>query len=150
MNNTNLKGLEEDRAKRAYDFAKFGTLISSPMQDEGVFYKDDKYSSYVKKIPMFIKTNGLGSTLAFVKSKIAKEKNNKTPGIQENPKNAYDLIYVQIKKWLVEKSLINANEELVEHIISLDSIKYRQITAEVLAFFNWLRRFAEGLDSKGE
>lgn len=124
--NTNtIKSLEQGRAKFAYECASEGS--QQPTKKE--------YKSHVKKIPMLIKTNGLGSTFAFVKSK----KNDA----------AYRLIYEQTKQWLKrdEKTLLNVNEDddLVEKIISLDSPGYRAITNEVLAFFNWLTRFAEGL-----
>ncbi|QIB27284.1 type III-B CRISPR module-associated protein Cmr5 [Caloranaerobacter azorensis] len=80
---------------------------------------------------MLIKVNGLGATLAFMKSK----------------GNTYDIIYAQIGEWLKadEKNLIEIENELVESVISLDSPDYRMVTNEVLAFLNWLRRFAEGL-----
>jgi len=35
--------------------------------------------------------------------------------------------------------------DFVEWVISCDSSKYRYITKEILAFLNWLKRFAEGL-----
>ncbi len=124
-NTTTIKGLEQGRAKFAYDCALEGS--QQPTKKE--------YKSHVKKIPVLIKTNELGSTFAFVKSK----KNDA----------AYQLIYEQTKQWLKrdEKTLLNINEDddLVEKIISLDSPGYRAITNEVLAFFNWLTRFAEGL-----
>ncbi|WP_250160083.1 type III-B CRISPR module-associated protein Cmr5 [Caloranaerobacter azorensis] len=61
--------------------------------------------------------------------------------------NTYDIIYAQIGEWLKadEKNLIEIENELVESVISLDSPDYRMVTNEVLAFLNWLRRFAEGL-----
>lgn len=144
VNKTNLVGIEQGRAKAAYDYAKVGKLISSSFSFEGEKYKDDKYSSYVKKIPMLIKTNGLGSTFAFVKSNFKKAKKDKQPGSDQNPKNAYDLIYKQTKDWLVSKALITPDKDLIDDIISKKSTEYRVITNEVLAFFNWLRRFAEG------
>lgn len=150
MNNTDtIKGLEQGRAKFAYDCALEGKSIFKKVQIGTEWFKDDKYKSYVKKVPMLIKSNGPGSTFAFVKSKREKEKTGKMPGEKENPKNAYDLIYEQTKRWLIkdEKTLLNINEndDLVKKIISLDSPEYRAITNEVLAFFNWLTRFAEGL-----
>jgi CRISPR-associated protein Cmr5 len=58
--NTNtIKSLEQGRAKFAYECASKGS--QQPTKKE--------YKSHVKKIPMLIKTNGLGSTFAFVKSK---------------------------------------------------------------------------------
>jgi len=131
-NNTNtIKGLEQGRAKSAYECAVEG----------GDIKKKKEYKSYVKKIPMLIKTNGLGATFAFIKSKSSTDENK--------PGYAYDLIYKQTKDWLKkdEKKLLDIGDEndLVEQIISLDSPEYRTVTIEVLAFFNWLRKFAEGL-----
>ncbi|RKX56013.1 MAG: type III-B CRISPR module-associated protein Cmr5 [Thermotoga sp.] len=134
MNNTTtMKGIEQGRAKFAYKCAKKGSEI------EKKEYKS--YVSYVKKIPMLIKTNGLGVTFAFIKSKSSNDKSKAG--------YAYHLLYNQTKEWLKkdDKNLIHMNEsdDLVEKMISLNSQEYRAVTIEVLAFFNWLRRFAEGL-----
>jgi putative transposase len=51
---------------------------------------------------------------------------------------AYDLIYTQTKEWLK----VPQNVELVKWIIDQDSQLYRAVTNEVLALFNWLKRFA--------
>ena len=133
INNQNFRrGIEQGRASFAYEkvFAAKGTLGSN----------DKKYKSYVKKIPMLIKTNGLGATLAFIK---AKSKPNSDEG------KVYELIYKHITAWLKsdEKGLLNIkdDDDLVKVIISLDSAEYRAVTNEVLAFLNWLRRFADGL-----
>lgn len=58
-------------------------------------------------------------------------------------------VYEQTTEWLKKdkKQLIDlsGNSDLVKEIISLNSPEYRAVTAEVLAFFKWLSRFAEGL-----
>ncbi len=124
------KKLEQGRAEFAFQKAQEGSKSSKPSE----------YKSYVKKIPMLIKTNGLGATFAFINSK----------------GGTYGLIYTQTKEWLVEQKkntgidFLNLGEnikdfELIEKIISLDSTSYRAATVEVLAFFNWLKRFADGL-----
>jgi CRISPR-associated protein Cmr5 len=121
-----IHGIEQGRADFAYQCAKKGSEISKPKE----------YKSYVKKIPMMIKTNGLGATLAFAMSK-------KKGG------NAWELIYTQLSDWLQTEGnkylLDNKTGELSQIVIQLDSGQYRAVTNEVLAFFNWLRRFAEGL-----
>ena len=132
MNNeSKLKGLDRGRAKFAYDCAKEGSTIP----------KKKEYKSYVKKIPLLIKTNGLGATFAFVKSK--SDADIKKSGY------AYHLIYQQTADWLKndEKKLIILNnaDDLIGKIIDLDSPEYRAVTNEVLAFFTWLRRFADGM-----
>lgn len=112
---------------------------SKPFEDKllSIYTKYGKeYKSYVKKIPMLIKTNGLGATFAFVLSKAEKG-------------NPYYLIYEQTTAWLKadQKKLLalTANRDLINTIITLDSSQYRAVTNEVLAFLNWLKRFADGL-----
>lgn len=94
------------------------------------------YRSYSRKIPQMVLSNGLGQTLAFVKSKA-------------RDGNAYDVLYSQIADYLKSNSTSRIkmpdNAELVEWVISLDSYNYHYATEEILAFLNWLRRFAEGL-----
>lgn len=121
---SNIKTLEQGRASKAYEYALAGSKIE----------KKKEYKSYVKKIPMLIKTNGLGSAFAFIKSK----------------GETYNLIYNQTYQWLKTDNKLGIfnpqqNEDLVEKIINLESTQYRALTNEVLAFFNWLRRFADGL-----
>ena len=122
---TAIKGIEQGRANFAYEKA---LEAKSKLKENG-----KKYKAYVKKLPMLIKTNGLGASLAFVKSKESEE--------------AYGLIYQNLTEWLKsdEKKLINIEDDLVKTVISLNSAEYRAVTNEVLAFLNWLRRFADGL-----
>ncbi|MGQ9702774.1 MAG: type III-B CRISPR module-associated protein Cmr5, partial [bacterium] len=115
----------------------------------GEWFNDDKYASYVKKLPQMILSNGLGQTLAFVLSKKKKQKNDNNPGSEANPKNAYDLIYEQITKYLKKdipvRIKLPENIDLLEWVISCNSTDYRYITQEILAFLNWLKRFVEGM-----
>lgn len=158
-----ISSIEQGRARFAYDFAQEGQHILKEHPIDQEYFKDDKYLSHVKKVPMQIKTNGLGAACAFTFSKQQKVKNGKiAPGKKENPKNAYDLLYRQITLWLKQepKQLIppklwkdekqgkdgNAKDrELVDVLLDLNSSQYRAVTVEVLALFAWLRRFAEGL-----
>ncbi|GAB5047028.1 type III-B CRISPR module-associated protein Cmr5 [Thermodesulfovibrio sp. TK110] len=105
-------------------------------------YKEN-YSSYTKKLPTMILSNGLGQTLAFVKSK-AKDG------------NAYELLYAQMSEYMKSNSVIRIQmppdkNELIEWVISCNSKEYRWITQELLAFLNWLKRFTEGMiEEEGE
>jgi len=136
---TTITGIEQGRAKFAYDCAKKGKTPDSEYP-----FKDTEYKSYVKNLPSLIKTNGLGQTLAFYKSKRQKESDKK--------KNAYDLIYNQLYKWLIHENCLTRHvvvsaigEDLVEKVISMKSLDYRTVTIEVLTFVNWLKRFTDGL-----
>jgi len=123
----NLRKLEGGRAIYAFISAKDGIKIS-------------EYESWAKKMPMLIKTNGLGAGLAFLKSKA---KNG----------NVYDKLYEQSKAWLTHTDCplrtmlgFHTNCELVEEVVKLESPQYRAATQELITFFNWVRRFASGLE----
>jgi CRISPR-associated protein Cmr5 len=135
---SNIKKLEQGRAKFAWDRAVNAKSITSVSYDE--------YKSYAKSLPMMIKNNGLGATLAFIRSK----KTNKN-----GQNTAYGQIYEDLSAYFAEPNrsfLIDNqqtdNRELVAKIIDLDSYHYRLATVEALAFLLWLRRFAEGLGKK--
>lgn len=127
--NVNLiQKLEQGRAEFAYKCVNSALTLESRKQKE--------YKSYVKKIPQMILSNGLGPTLAFV---LAKSENG----------NAYDLIYNQIGKYLRSEAAsrirLPDQIDLIEWITSCNSTEYKYASREILSFFNWLRRFAEGL-----
>ncbi|QQS28001.1 MAG: type III-B CRISPR module-associated protein Cmr5 [Sphingobacteriales bacterium] len=147
-NITTCRGIEQKRADYAFECAlEAKNSTDSPLQIGNDFYKSKNYKSYAKKIPMLVKSNGLGASFAFILSKKGKEKreNNQTfaPGTQRNPKNAYDLIYKQTSDWINSKYSFTG--DFSEFIITRNSNEYRTITNEVIALFTWLRRFAEGL-----
>lgn len=139
---TTLRGIEHGRADYAFESAKEGAGLNRPKK------VDKAYKAYAKKIPMLVKSNGLGATFAFIFSK----KKNET----DKKDYAYWTIYNQTDKWLrVEKASIfpfipqkdkdGKDIEFADALILLDSNQYRAITVEVISLFTWLRRFAEGL-----
>ena len=135
----NIKKLEQGRAKYAYKCVENAIEKFPKKPDAKEASKDAKaFKSYSKKLPMMIKTNGLGAALAFALSKGKSDEN--TP---------WGLLYKQIHEWLkYEKQWLLGNNpptDLSKAAINLDSQEYRALTVEVLAFLNWLRRFAEGL-----
>lgn len=119
--NNSRKTLEQGRAKQAFQDAQ-----------KGVKENKDAYKSYAKKVPMLIKTNGLGATLAFMKEK----------------KKEYKILYDGIQYWLKTGSPIKSlfgDNDLLEEVIRMPSDNYRACTRETLAYLNWVKRFAEGL-----
>jgi CRISPR-associated protein Cmr5 len=147
-NGITSKGVENGRAEFAYKCALSGKdIYNKKTEIDHEVFEDKNYKSYVKKIPMLIKTNGLGATFAYVKSKKAKDKENKKAGSKENCKNGYDLIYTQTSDWLISKGMITKESELIAQLVSekCSSSEYRRLTIETLALFNWLKRFADGL-----
>jgi len=120
--------LEKGRAEFAYKKVKEVLSQDKKIQKE--------YRSHVKKLPQMIFSNGLGQAIAFVFSKRQKDK-------------AYELIYNQLSAYLEGQNTTritkDKSQKLEEWVISLDSLSYRYATEEVLAFLNWLRKFAEGM-----
>ncbi|EAY27843.1 type III-B CRISPR module-associated protein Cmr5 [Microscilla marina] len=134
MSNRTLRTtLEQGRAAFAFACAQVAK------KDLGS--KAKEYKAYAKKMPMLIKTNGLGAALAFAFSK--GNKNGKP-----DTSKSWGLLYAHIEEWIRkdEKQVLPlGNEPLVKAIIHQDSAQYRAATIEVLAFLAWLRRFADGL-----
>jgi CRISPR-associated protein Cmr5 len=112
---TTRNTLEQGRAQHAFEQAKKYTGDK------------EKFASYAKKLPMMIKTNGLGASMAF-----AKAKNEK----------AWKELFQAIEEWLKEKNYVQ--EALLEELVKMDSTSYRILTNEIIAYLSWLRRFAEG------
>ena len=75
--------------------------------------------------------------MAFVYSK---KKNGK-----KDDEKAYATLYGNIEERLKEIDLLEKDDELIKTSVEIDSTEYREITIEVLALFNWLRRFADGM-----
>lgn len=160
MSNSNLRQLEGGRATEAYMCAQ--EAVNTSQQATQIvrfgdkYYKSSNYKSYVKKAPMWIKTNGIGAAIAFILSKRENsskkiDRQNYQPGDHIiHPQNAYGLLYEQIFAWLKsdsKKFLLRGKEDqdLVKTLTELKSHEYRAVTVEILALLNWLRRFAEGL-----
>lgn len=122
MNENGTRGIEQGRAKFAYD------SVNKVAQNSNEDLKK-KYKSGAKKLPVLIKTNGLGQTLAFIN------------GRDDGNIKLYDMI----DRWLIHKQLIEANQDLVDIVINKPSNEYRQITTETLALLNWVRRFVDSL-----
>jgi CRISPR-associated protein Cmr5 len=135
---TTIEGIEQNRASFAFQCAQDIAATQGK--------KSKEYKSYAKKLPMLIKTNGLGASLAFV---LSKSKN------KEGELTAWGDLYSDIDRWLRQEHKIyllgeSPKNDLSESIIELNSPEYRALTVEILAFLNWLRRFAEGLIEGGE
>jgi len=113
----NIRTLENNRAKFAFGMVRNVTQNKS------------EYKSWSKKIPVLIKTNGLGQTLAFMKSRDKGETN---------------LMLKQIHEWLVLKNELKKEDDLIKKITEIDSTVYRRWSREIIALFNWVRRFADG------
>lgn len=130
--------VEQGRAHQALSYVQ-----------ESVDESDDvasRYRAYVKKLPMQIQTNGLGAAMAFVKA------NSDIGGNASDDEVAYHLLYNHVERWLQSEQkrhlLATADAEsddLVEQLVSMESVAYRAVTMEVMNLLNWLRRLADGM-----
>jgi len=122
-----VENIEHERAKEAW-----GCINYVKSKEEDKFKKE--YRSVVMKAPTMIIINGLGQTLAFLKSK---GKNDKSKPEEK--------LYRDIENWLNKRVQWTANVELIEKVISLPNDKFRYATAETLSFLSWMRRFADAV-----
>ncbi|MFZ5592364.1 MAG: type III-B CRISPR module-associated protein Cmr5 [Bacillota bacterium] len=102
-----------------------------------------EYTSRLKKLPMLIKTNGLGNVLTFLLAK----------GYEKG--SPCWLLLDQIARWLTEEpsclpvtSKTSDAGQFIQEIIQQNSPLYRQLTKKTLALLVWMGRFAEGLLSE--
>ena len=137
MNQGNFQTIEQGRAKFAYDQVK--EIADLDPDAAGLDGREatrrrnrqKKYKTSAKKLPVLIKTNGLGQALAYIQTRD-------------------DTLYQQLARWLGDKGLIERNDDLVRAVINMKSDMYRRVTTETLALLNWVRRFVDGLMPKVE
>lgn len=133
-NLSNQRTKEQKRAEEAWNCIE--TIEKS-------FAAKKDYRRIALKLPSFILANGLGQTLAFLKSKG-----------KGDEKVAEEKVYLDLQRWLTREDVINwgnaKQAELMERITSIPSGKYRLVTAEALSFLNWLKRFADARLPKDE
>lgn len=122
-----IENIEHERAKEAWACVDY---VNSEESDK--FKKE--YRSIVMKSPTMIITNGLGQTLAFLKSK---GKNDESKPEEKLCKD--------IERWLDKRVQWTAEGGLMERVISLPNDKFRYATAETLSFLSWMKRFADAV-----
>jgi CRISPR-associated protein Cmr5 len=124
--------LEQRRAKHAWEAVR---SLARPGQDGtqryGGLAKD--YAREAKKLPMRIMRAGLGQALSVLLAK-AKDKNRSVQRLHDH-----------LTDWVIKQRPIAAArpESLLESIIHGDSNFLRRATDEILAYLQWLNRFAE-------
>lgn len=84
------------------------------------------YTSLVRSLPALIQSDGLATTLAFLRAK---------------GKVHHNLVYDHLSAWILPH--LNAKGDFIEWLINTHSFNYRQATTETLAYLAWLKRFAE-------
>lgn len=94
-------------------------------------------AGHAKKLPMRLKTAGLGQALAFLNAKL---KGNNNP------------LHNALSDWVVKERKIAAADKssLIETVVYGSSNDLRRATEEVLAWLEWFNRFAEAEGLKDE
>jgi CRISPR-associated protein Cmr5 len=135
-----VKDLAQKRSQFAYGCVQ--SFVDSQKNDE----KQKKYKGYIRSTPMKVLTNGLGATIAFIFSKRLKSDSEIYNQINAH---IYDWLQKEYNKHLIQldkkETPEEKSKELTNKIIHLESPEYRAVTNEVLALFNWLKRFADGM-----
>jgi len=119
-----LRTLEQERAQHAWSCVQ--DVKDKPFAGD--------YRTIAVKVPSLIVTNGLGQTLAFLRSK---------PDRQH-----FQLLYRHLADWVGRK--VHADGDLLNWLVNeATSQQYRLATMEALALLQWLKRFAEAELPKG-
>lgn len=124
-----IRSLEQERARYAWGCIK--------KVKEGSDQLQKNYNSYVRRASTLIQANGLPNVLAFYYNKWKKGE------------KAYELLYNHIANWEPIKRMRGNKELLLWVIEDASSMDVFQITKEIIALLNWMKRFAEA-ELKGE
>jgi CRISPR-associated protein Cmr5 len=150
-----IKNLSQVRAQFAFEQVKAAKLrldqkdIDAHKGKEGSpkMKGAKEFKSYVKNVPMMIRTNGLAAAYAFVFSRAKAE--NKSEA--KDNYNAYHHIQAISQAWLIEQKVMDPalKGDFYKQLIDLSQPDYRRATRELLSLFTWLKRFADGLIENG-
>ena len=116
--------LDQRRASHAWE------AVQRAKKGEGTHKNQvpKKFGGQAKKMPVRIMASGLGQAMAFLRAK------NYAPGLVE-----------ELSDWVATRIPLKAAEsrDLLERVIKGESDFLRRATDEVLAYLQWLNRFAE-------
>jgi len=116
--------LDQKRASHAWQ------AVERAKSKQGAHQKQSpkKFGGQAKKLPVRIMASGLGQSLAFLRAK------DYAPGL-----------LAELTAWVNDRIPRTSTDpqELLERIVRGDSDFLRRATDEVLAYLQWLNRFAE-------
>lgn len=110
--------VHNEMAKYAYD------------QVKNVGKKNQEFRSLARSFPSILQVNGLGAAAAFLSSKSGK---------------THVTMYQLINNWTKNKFSRLDEDDLVKHIVEMESSTYRIYVNEVMNLCLWVKRFAEGM-----
>ncbi|GIW97295.1 MAG: hypothetical protein KatS3mg111_0628 [Pirellulaceae bacterium] len=118
--------LDQRRAQHAWNAIQRVASEMAPGEQE-------EYAGEAKKLPIRVMTSGLGQALAFIASK-AKEKKRGLNQLQDD-----------LTDWVLHGRNLPTQkpDSLLQAVCFGDAVFLRRATDEVLAYLEWLNRFAE-------
>ena len=141
---SSAKTLDQRRAKHAWQ-AIISQATGKDKDGRRQYGEGAKeYAREAKKLPVRIMASGLGQALAFILAKAKDKKPNLTK------------LHNDLTDWVIRQRQIEEAKRpgsLLESILEGDADFLRRATDEVLAYLQWLNRFAEaeGLtDAEGD
>jgi CRISPR-associated protein Cmr5 len=117
-----VRTLGQERAQHAWE------AVQAAKEGLGGEFKE-RFATPAKKMPARVRTSGLGQTVAFMRLKEGAE------------------VVKAVADWCRRRGLIGkagGEEELLERFRKGTAADVRQLTAETLAYLEWLVRFADG------
>jgi len=91
---------------------------------------DAEYARLCRDLPVMLLQNGLGQSLAFLRSKDG---------------NAHKALYADISGWLIHERRIYGEGDLSEAVMEGGRDEYIAAQEEALELSGWLKRFADAL-----
>ncbi|WP_028893832.1 type III-B CRISPR module-associated protein Cmr5 [Syntrophorhabdus aromaticivorans] len=111
-----MQTLSQRRARAALD-------LLSKIEERGE--KRSKFSQFCKSFPTMVLKNGLGQSLAFIRSK---------------PEKQYEIMYDTLNAWLVKELKLDGKDTFLK-IHEMDAKQYMQAQTESLRFLEWVKRY---------
>ncbi|GAA0126557.1 hypothetical protein UT300019_24600 [Clostridium sp. CTA-19] len=143
----NIKDLKRKKASFAFNSIEH-------IQSIGDKEFKRQFKSHLGNIPMYIYTNGLIATIAFILKKMGteceREKGKDKQSYYEIGKILRDYFnknFIEYGDRFKEKLL----EDIMKELIKCDSKSYRRITLDILSILEWLVRFSDAmLEGEGD
>lgn len=110
-----------------------GAYALSRVQEAG---KDHEYARFCRNLPAMLLQNGLGQSLAFLRSK---------RGEGQSGAKAAGKLYADLSGWLMGERRLYDGEDLIRAVMDGDRKEYMAANEEALEFSGWLKRFADAL-----
>jgi CRISPR-associated protein Cmr5 len=123
--NENGRGLGQSRAHHAWQAAERLAAVKQAERDD--------YAREARKLPIRIRSAGLGQALAFLEAKASGSKTG-VGGLLED-----------LNSWVLGERLGrgDTNESLLFSVIDRNAIHLRRATDESMSYLEWLNRFIE-------